>query len=149
MGKTSARTVSKLVGDPGPLKGLVKGLYRASGGLGKGGPMLLIVVRENGSRRKEVEGGGGVLHGGGATPLVTGLDGVLNMRSVNEKSLSKHRVQVAIHMGLYAMLTQLAIDSERTGPVNLAPKGHIRVQNGAEGISLLVSVVGEPMLVVH
>ena len=37
-------------------------------------------------------------------------------------------------MGLYAMLTQLAIDSEWTGPVNLAPKGHIRVQNGAEGV---------------
>ncbi len=50
------------------------------------------------------------------------------------QSLSKHRVQVAIHMGLYAMLTQLAIDSEWTGPVNLAPKGHIRVENGAEGV---------------
>ncbi len=33
MGKTRARTVSKLVGDAGPLAGLVKGLYRASGGL--------------------------------------------------------------------------------------------------------------------
>ena len=50
------------------------------------------------------------------------------------QSLSKHRVQVAVHIGLYAMLTQLAIDSEWTGPVDLAPKGHIRVENGAEGV---------------
>jgi len=50
------------------------------------------------------------------------------------QSLSKHRVQVAVHIGLYAMLTQLAIDSEWTVPVYLAPNRHIRVENGAEGV---------------
>ncbi len=63
------------------------------------------------------------------------LKHTLSKRFVHHvQSLSKHRVQVAVHMGLYAMLTQLAIDSEWTGPVNLAPKGHIRVENGAEGV---------------
>ncbi len=50
------------------------------------------------------------------------------------QSLSKHRVQVAVHMCLYAVLTQLAIDGAWTGPVDLAPKGHIRVENGTEGV---------------
>ena len=48
--------------------------------------------------------------------------------------LPKGRVQVAVHMGLYAMLTQLAIDGVWTGPVDLAPDWHTRVQNSAEGV---------------
>ena len=50
------------------------------------------------------------------------------------QALPKYRVQVAIHMGLYAMLTQLAVDSQRAGSVNLAPNGNLRVQNCAERV---------------
>ena len=50
------------------------------------------------------------------------------------QALPKHRVQVTVHMGLYTMLTQLAIDGEGTGSVNLAPKWDVRVQNGAQGV---------------
>ena len=48
--------------------------------------------------------------------------------------LPKHRVQMAVHMDLHAVLTQLAIHSQRAGSVNLAPKGQIRVQNSAERV---------------
>ena len=48
--------------------------------------------------------------------------------------LTKHRVQVAIHMHLYTMLTQLAIDGEGTCSVNLAPKWNVWVEDGAQRV---------------
>lgn len=41
---------------------------------------------------------------------------------------------MAVHVNLYAMLTQLAIDGELASSVDLAPKGHLRVQDGAEWV---------------
>ena len=41
---------------------------------------------------------------------------------------------MTVHVGVYAMLTQLAVDSQRAGSVNLAPNGDLRVQNSAERV---------------
>ena len=49
-------------------------------------------------------------------------------------TLPKDRVQVAIQMGLDAVLTQLAIDGGGAPPVNLAPKWNAGMQNGAQGM---------------
>lgn len=48
--------------------------------------------------------------------------------------LPKHRMQMTVHVNLYAMLTQLAIDGELASSVDLAPQGHLRVQDGAEWV---------------
>ncbi len=48
--------------------------------------------------------------------------------------LTKHRVQVSIHMDLHPMLTQLPVYGACTGSVYLAPKRHVRVQNSAKWV---------------
>lgn len=50
------------------------------------------------------------------------------------QSLTKHRVQVTIHMDLDTMLTQLAIDGMGAASVNLAPKWQAGVQNGTQRV---------------
>ena len=50
------------------------------------------------------------------------------------ESLAKHRVQVAVHMDLDTMLTQLAINGFGTASVDLAPKWQAGVQNGTQGV---------------
>lgn len=50
------------------------------------------------------------------------------------QSLTKHRVQVSVHMDLNTMLTQLAINGEWTCSVNMAPKWNVWVEDGAQRV---------------
>jgi len=74
--------------------------------------------------------------GGGATPLVTGLDGVLNMRSVNEK------VPLSTVISLKRLSSfQAAVSSSNSLPVGQHTHTHYAVVNNT--ITAVVVTVGD------